>query len=173
MIVKPFALVAGDYLELEDHRFVGPLVAMPTVNGFGTIRFPGYWGLNGTPYGGVPRIRNILKGPASISAYIDRMDSLEAARASFMVPEVLRAKAELRRIAEREPALTRVPTEEAESPSSIGDLADSCIQSVMAKIVTETLLPEIRKIIAEELEAIMSDTRRFVVTVENYRANRG
>lgn len=170
-IAKPFALAVGDYLELEDHSFAGPLV-FETPDVFSTVRsgYAQHWDKNGAPINNSPRILTVMKGPVSIHAYIDRLELIDdPVSASFASMEILRAKAELRRIAGRTPAVAAPP----ETPPSIGALAESTIQAMMTKIVMEVLLPEIRKIVAEEVEAMALNTRRFVVTVENDHARRG
>lgn len=56
--------------------------------------------------------------------------------------------------------------ESSGSEKPVGALIDSTLQVMMAKIISEIILPEIRKIVAQELDAFNQNQRRYVVTME-------
>jgi hypothetical protein len=160
-IVSPFNLAEGDYLELHDHRFVGPLhqqaEGLLFADGFPVAA--GYWSSNGIPYAGAPRIRTVMKGQAGIAAYIDRMSSeTEEGYSAFADQQITLARAALARV-------LRSPTKPEGTP---GD--DVSVSAKLVMAMMQVLIPEIRKAVAEEmakeLEAFDQNRRRFVVTLE-------
>jgi hypothetical protein len=160
-IVSPFNLAEGDYLELHDHRFVGPLHqrAGGLLFADGSPAVSGYWSSSGVPYAGAPRIRTVMKGQAGIAGYIDRMSSeTDEGYSAFAAQQIALARE----------ALARVLRAPAKLPVTPSDDVSTSAKLVMAMI--QVLVPEIRKVVAEEvakeLEAFEQNRRRYVVTLE-------
>jgi hypothetical protein len=160
-IVSPFNLAEGDYLELHDHRFVGPLHRRAEGLFFadnGPV-VAGYWSSNGIPYAGAPRIRSVMKGQAGIASYIDRMSSeTDEGYSAFADQQIALARAALARV-------LRAPTK-----PSVAESDDVSVSAKLVMAMMQVLVPEIRKVVAEEvakeLEAFDQNRRRYVVTLE-------
>lgn len=138
-IVKPFSLSAGDYLELDDHSFVGPLVAVGDC--FATDEVLGLWSKNGVPNASAPRIRTVIKGEAGIYGYIDRMSGSASAE------NVRRARIAIERLAREKYGPRNA------APMSVGSAAEGALQQMIRTIIRE----ELRAVIREEMPAIVAE----------------
>jgi len=147
-IVKPFALAPGDYLEIEDHSFIGPLVSGSPGGGVWAVGCPGCWSRNGVPHNGAPRVLDVFKGPAGINAYIDRMsDSMST---PFSREHIRRARAAIERMRKADSA---EPSPAKVDPMGVGSAAEGALQQMLRTIIRE----ELRAVIREEMPAIVAE----------------
>lgn len=168
-IVKPFALAPGDYLELEDHCFIGPLVDHPLDDCVRTVESPGYWNRNGVPHDGARRILDVFKGPTGINAYIDRMsDSLNS---SFARGNIRRAQVAIDRLKTADSAK---PSPANAGPMSVGSAAEGALQQMIRTIIREelraVLRQEVPQLIAEHGDIFAGSEMRLAVTLSPMRS---